>query len=326
MRLLALLLGLSMLATSASAQTTEGQSARQAGRLIRALTALAAADDSAAVRALDEALATSPADPTLLAVRADASTRLGDPASAVYCARQAADAAPDRADVQLGLASALRAAGQAREAADALALARRLAPTDLDVLVATVDLSAQTGDAATEADALRTLVRLGDTVGARLRLSALAERAGDRDEALAHARAAARLSPTEPAVRQRLAELTDAPAPVVRAPDADDADDLDALLAAVEDDPTQIATWIRALDALAATTDPRSGATADDALLLFPTVPGVLTAAAEAYAAAGREADARETARRGLASLDRLGDAVDNADVLRQRLGAVLSR
>jgi len=327
MRFLLLALSLAALAPHAAAQTAEGRQARQAGQVVRALTALAVEDDSAAVRALNEVLATAPADPTLLALRAEASTRLGDPATAVYYARQATDAAPDRPDVLLGLATALRAAGQRREAADALARARRAAPTDLDVLVATASLAAETGDSATETDALRTLVRLGDTVAARLRLSALAERAGDRVEALAQARAAARLAPAEPAVRQRLATF-DAHTPAASAPDvmSDDPDDLDALLAAVDADPTRIEVWERALGALAATADPRAGATADDALLLFPTVPGILAAAAEAYAAAGREADARDAAQRGIASLDRLGDAVEDADALRQRLGAVLSR
>ena len=307
-----------------------------------------------AVQLLDEILADAPSDPTVLLLRAELAAA---PADAVYFARQAADAAPDRADVWLGLARALRAAGQPADAVGALDTAGRLAPDDLDVLLAEATLAAEQNDARREQEALTRLVRVGDTVAARLRLSALAQAAGDRDAALSQAQAAARLAPSEPAVRRRLAELEraptpatpDVPAPAAPLTDAATppgtapasgagadgaalfaagryADAADALLAETDRDPRQVDAWALALQALARTADPRAGTTADDALLLFPSVPAVVASAAEAYAAAGRPADARTAAQRGLDALDRLGDALPDADSIRTRLDALLSR
>jgi hypothetical protein len=78
----------------------------------------------------------------------------------------------------------------------------------------------------------------------------------------------------------------------------------DDALAVVAADPRRLDAWAVALDALVRTADPRTGDTADEATLLFPTVPSVLAPAAEAYLAAGRPADAAEAAARGLAALD----------------------
>ena len=315
---------------SAEAQT-EGRDARLEGQFIQALTAMEIGDDSTALGALDQVLAAAPDDAAVLTARSEVAARLGDTPDAVFYARRAAEA-DARPEVLRQLAASLRAAGETAAAADALAQARRAAPDDLDVLVDAADLAAAQGDAAAEADALRALTRIGDTVGARLRLSVLAERAGDRDEARAQARAAARLSPTDPAVRRRLADLSDAPTPPASVGSPGESAgpgaraDVDALLAEVEADPRRVEIWAAALAALAASSDPRAGATADDALLLFPTVPAVLTGAAEAYAAAGRPADATDAAQRGLAALDLVGDALPGADALRARLDAVLSR
>ena len=319
MRVLPLLFAL--LAASAHAQPNDAARARLEGEFIRALTAQALGDDSTAAGVLDGLLESGP-DATLLLVRSQVSA---DPAQSAYYAQLAADVAPGRADVQLGLAQALRDAGQPGPAADALAAARRLAPADLDVLLATAELAAQRGDDQAEAQALQDLVRLGDTVAARLRLSALAEAGGEADQALAHAQAAARLAPGEPAVRQRLAALVADDAGPVAAPAAS-ASDVDALLDRLDRDPRDLAAWVRVLDALAQASDPRAAATADDAMLLFSSVPAIVASAAEAYAAAGQPGDARSAAQRGLDALDRLADAVDGADALRARLTAVLSR
>ena len=100
----------------------------------------------------------------------------------------------------------------------------------------------------------------------------------------------------------------------------------DALLAEIDDDPRQIDRWALALQALAQTADPRAGATADDALLLFASVPSVLVGAAEAYAAAGRTDDGLAAAQRAADALDLLGDDLPDAPALRARLDAVLSR
>ena len=351
--LAALVAGTVALVAPATAQTA-GARATAEGRFIRALTAQALDDDATALRLVDEVLAEVPGDPTVLLLRAELAA---SPADAVYYARQSADAAPGRADVWLGLADALRAAGQPAEAARALAAAERLAPDDLDVLVAAAELAAEQNDAGREREVLGRLVRVGDTVAARLRLSALAEAAGDRDGALAQAQAAARLDPSEPAVRRRLAELapapataasaamatgrpagagsTEAPSPTDTAGPTDGAalfaagryaDAAEALLAEVDRDPRRIEGWSLALQALARTADPRAGAVADDALLLFSSVPSVVAGAAEAYAAAGRADDARATAQRGLDALARLGDDVPDAGPLRARLDAVLSQ
>ena len=321
MRVLPLLLAL--LAASVHAQTDDADRARSEGQFIRALTAHALGDDSTAARVLKDLIESDP-DATLLLVRSQVSP---DPAQAVYFAQLAADAAPDRADVQLGLAQALREAGQPGPAAGALATARRLAPADLDVVLAAVELAAQRGDDQAETQALSDLVRLGDTVAARLRLSALAEARGEAEQALAQARAAARLSPGEPAVRRRLAALTAPAAPPPDAPTATaSATDVDALLDGLDRDPRDLAAWVRVLDALAQASDPRAAETADEAMLLFSSVPAIVASAAEAYVAAGQPGDAQDAAQRGLDALDRLADAVDDADALRARLTAILSR
>ncbi len=348
-RLLAAAL-LAVWAGGASAQASDAAQAKAEGRFVRALTAQALGDGPAAADVLDEILAATPGDPTVLLLRAEVAAT---PADAVYYARRSADAAPGRADVWLGLARSLRGAGQPAAAADALGTAQRLAPDDVDVLLAVVELAAEQRDDARERDALQRLVQIGDTAGARLRLSALAQAAGDLDQALGHARAAARLAPSDPAVGRRLAELerpatgtpvaaaptpapppsTDPPAPAASGTDGaalfaagQYAQAADALLAELDDDPRRVGTWALALQALARTADPRAGATADDALLLFSSVPAVVVGAAEAYAAAGRDGDARDTAQRGLDALDRLGDAVPDAPALRARLDALLSR
>ncbi|WP_420454174.1 tetratricopeptide repeat protein [Rubrivirga sp.] len=321
-----------------AAQTGAG-AARSQGRFVRALTSLALEDYERAARSLDEVLAQAPDDPTVLALRAEVAGLMEAPADAVYYARRATDAAPDDARAWLALASALRAASQPAQAADALDRALALAPTDPDALTAAADLAAERGDADAERRALGALVRVGDTVAARLRLSALAEQAGDADQALAHAQAAARLAPAEPAVMRRLADLQRGPvatAPAARPTNGADgaglfaagrfAEAADALLAEVDADPRRVESWALALQALAQTADPRAGATADDALLLFPTAPAVLAGAAEAYGAAGRTDDARAVAQRGLDALDLLGDRLPDTDALRVRLDAVLSR
>ncbi len=344
MRLAALALLLA--STSAAAQTGAG-AAKAEGRFVRALTALAIEDLETARRSLDEVLAEAPDDPTVLAVRAEVAGLMDAPADAVYYAGRATEAGPGRPDAWLGLARALRAAGQSDQAADALDRALALAPTDLDVLTASADLAADRGDDDGERAALGALVRVGDTVAARLRLSILAERAGDRDQALAQARAAARLAPGEVAVERRLAALASAPASAApqtepsqtESPSATGPTDgaslvaagrfaqaADVLLAEVDADPRRVESWALALQALARTADARAGATADDALLLFPSVPAVLVGAAEAYAAAGRAGDAARAAARAGDALDVLGARLPDADALRVRLDAVLSR
>ena len=165
-----------LLLASAPASAQSAASAAQAeGRFVRALTAVAIEDFETAQRSLDEVLEGAPDDATVLALRAQVAVALDAPADAVFFARRATEVAGDRAETWLTLAEALQAAGQSDAAADALGRARALAPSDPDVLTATADLAAERGDAEAERDALAALVRLGDTVAARLRLSRLAE-------------------------------------------------------------------------------------------------------------------------------------------------------
>lgn len=311
-----LLLVLSL--ATASAQPNAAERARDEGRFIRALTAQAIGDDSTAAQVLDELLRSGD-DATVLVVRSQVAA---DPVQAVYFARRAADQPGERADIHLALAQAYRQAGQLADAADALGTARRLAPDDLDVVLAWAEVASQQGDLQAEQAALTALVRLGDTVAARLRLSALAERRGDRAAALAQARAAARLAPSEPAVRRRLAALEDSPADT---PVATASGDVDALLDRLDRNPRDLDAWVTVLDALAASADPRASATADDAMLLFSSVPAIVASAAGAYLAVGDARASRAAAQRGLDALDQLGDALADADALRARLQALLS-
>ncbi|MEM1118668.1 MAG: tetratricopeptide repeat protein, partial [Bacteroidota bacterium] len=316
--------------------TSMGQRAAAEGQFVRALTALRLGDNAEAARLLDEILRARPTDAAVLDARAEAALALADASSALFYAQQAAEQAPDEPSVHLRLAEAFRQTGDAASAVGALDTARRLDATDPAPLVALADLHAAAGDTEAERETLEALVRLGDTPAARLRLSVLYERAGDTERALDAARRAVRLAPGEPRLRDRVASLRSPDVPAAPGPDASDVDGealhaagryaeaADALLDLVEREPRRLDAWALALDALARTGDPRAGATADDALLLFPSVPSVLAPAAEAYLAAGRSADARDAAERGLQALDILGD-VDGADAFRARLQRALA-
>ena len=333
-----LAVALLLLAAMPASAQSRADAAEAEGRFVRALTAVAIEDFETARRSLDAVLEAAPGDVTVLTLRAEVATAMDAPADAVFFARRATEAAPDRAEAWLAFATALRGARQPAEAASVIDRARTLSPADPDVLALSADLAAERGDAAAERDALAALVRVGDTVAARLRLSVLAEQQGDADDALAQAQAAVRLAPNDPAVRRRADELRgDARSAASPTPggEADGpalfaagqfAEAADALLAEIDDDPRQIDRWALALQALAQTADPRAGATADDALLLFASVPSVLVGAAEAYAAAGRTDDGLAAAQRAADALDLLGDDLPDAPALRARLDAVLSR
>lgn len=311
-----------LLATAASAQTAEGSAARAQGQFVQALTALVLQDDSAAVKAADAVLERSPNDPTVLTLRADVARRLGATTDAVYYAERAAAAGGD-ARAFLVLAQSLQDAGRLVEASRALEDARSLAPDDLDVLVTSVGLAVEQQDSDAERSALLDLIRLGDTVAARLRLSRLAETAGDLEDARAQAQAAARLSPSEPAVARRLSDLTVPPTSRSAAAVTSAGGDIEDLLNQVDANPRQVDVWAQLLQTLAQASDARAGATADDALLLFGSVPSVLVGAAEAYASAGRTADALDASARALEALSLLGEALEDADTLRDRLEAL---
>lgn len=325
----ALLLALPLVAAAQPADGPAAERAQAEARFVRALAAHAAGVDSTAARLLDGLLADHPGDAALLETRAGVALAADRAADAVYFAERAASAAPDRPDVRLRHAQALRAAGSLSAAAEALAEARRLAPDSPAVLRALADVAREAGRADAEREALEALAAAHDAADVRLRLSSLYEQAGDAARAQSAAEAAARLAPADPAVQRRLAALAppagSAPPASASATPAEAApSNADALLATVEADPRRLDVWALALAALAQAGDPRAGATADDALLLFPTVPSVLAPAAEAYLAAGRPADARRAAQSGLDALDALGSAVADADALRVRLDRVL--
>ena len=327
------LIALALVAAGSAAAQTGDAAERQAyveGRFVRALTFHAVGDDGAAAAALDEVLTLRPDDPAVYDARAEVALARGETADALFYAERAVALAPDAAPLRLGLARAHAGAGRLAEAVAAAEAARGLAPGDPAVWETLAGLYARTDQAEAERGALAAWTRLDDTVPARLRLSALHEAAGDPAAARDHALAARRLAPGDPAVLRRLAAL-DRPAPSDAAPPRPDAaggveteSGVDALLQIVEADPRRLDVWARALQALAAAADPRAGAVADDALLLFPAVPAVAAPAAEAYLAAGRPADARRAAERALAALDTLGDVAD-ADALRARLDRVLA-
>ena len=324
---------LALLVTGAGAAAQPGGDAAERrayveGRFVRALTFHAVGDEGAAAAALDEVLELRPDDPAAYDARAEVALARGETTDALFYAERAVALAPDAAPLRLGLARALAGAGRPRDAVGAAEAARDLAPDDPAVWEALAGLYARTDQPEAEREALTAWTRLDDTAPARLRLSSLYEADGDGAAARDQALAARRLAPGDPAVLRRLATL-DRPAPAAQAPAAPPRPDaatnaeggVDALLAVVEADPRRLDVWARALQALAASADPRAGAVADDALLLFPAVPAVAAPAAEAYLAAGRSADARRAAERALAAL---GDAPD-ADALRARLDRVLA-
>ncbi|MGB3543008.1 hypothetical protein, partial [Rubrivirga sp.] len=98
---------------------------------------------------------------------------------------------------------------------------------------------------------------------------------------------------------------------------------IEDLLDRVDADPRAVDAWVEVLRAMAQAGDARAGETADDALLLFGSVPSVLVGAAEAYVAADRGADALDASARALEAITLLGDALQDADALRARLDAL---
>jgi predicted Zn-dependent protease len=289
---LATLLALCAAAPPARAQDAAAMvRARAEGRFIRALTRQYLRDDSAAVRLHTQALALRPGDPAILDALAEVHAALGQTTDALYHATLAAEAAPEQASVHLRLGRLLADAGQSARAIVSLETAARLAPRDLDAATA---------------------------------LATAYEQAGRSDDArarLAPFRAAG-LLPPEPSTRAVPATASNDDLPGIEAFLAGRyAEAADALLAVLADDPRRLDAWALALDALARSADPRSGTTADDATLLFPTVLAILAPAAEAYLAAGRPADARAAAQAGLAALD----TTDDDPALRARLQRALA-
>ena len=291
-----------------AAPTPAGIQAEAEGHLVRSLTALALGNDSAAVRHAESALALVPGSAAPLDLLAEAYEALGRPTDALYHAGLAAAAAPDEAGVALRLARLQAASGQAAAALASAERARRLSPADAGALALVARLYAAAGRPADEQAALEDLAaRYGDPAVWQ-RLAAVYDRSGAPDQARAARRAAGLPAPTAPAP-------TAPPGPAA-SPSVLSADEA---LAIVADDPRRLDAWAAALAALAAAQDPRAGDTADEATLLFPTLPSILAPAAEAYLAAGRPADAARTARAGLAALG----ASDPP--LRARLGRALA-
>ena len=313
MRLLLFLFLSSLAATHAAAQTpADAVRAQAEGRLVRGLTEHALGNDSAAVRLYEEAAALAPGSAGPLDALAEAYTALGRPTDALYHAGLAVAAAPENAGVRRRLGSLQVAAGQRDAGLATLEQARRLSPTDAATLSALAALYRDTGRTADERAALEALPPTATTL---LRLAETAPDAESRQAALS---AATRLAPGDPRVRAWIVQNAMPAAPVG---DSAPAGSADAALVIVAADPRRLDSWAEALTALASARDPRAGTTADDATLLFPTVPSVLAPAAEAYLAAGRPTDAARTARAGLAALDAAPDAA-----LRARLDLVLSQ
>ena len=314
--------------------SAEAALAAAEGRFVRALTDHFLENDSAAVRHLDRLLATRPGDGAVLDALAETYAALDQPTDALYHAGLAAAALPGEASVHARLGALQAGSGQRDAARASIETAVRLRPTDALALAALADLHAAAGRTDAEREALEALVAVGETPAAYLRLAALYHAA--REPGLEHAalRAADRLAPNTPAIRTRLAERTSGgtgtPVAAPPSPPTAGADALasaDDALAVVAGDPRRLDAWAAALAALARAADPRAGETADEATLLFPTVPSVLAPAAEAYLAAARPADAARAARAGLAALDATRDTATDAATqsLRSRLDRALA-
>ena len=317
-------------AAPADAVSADAALAAAEGRFVRALTDHFLGNDSAAVRQFERLLATRPGDGAVLDALAESYAALGRPTEALYHAGLAADAAPDEASVYVRLGVLQARAGQRDAARASVETAVRLRPTDAGSLAALADLHAAAGRTDAEREALEALVAVGETPAAWRRLSALYSATGDRERAERALRQALRLAPGDAALRERVAALNGPSAsPAASSPDAAVSSaavsGADEALAVVADDPRRLDAWAIALTALARTADPRAGETADEATLLFPTVPSILAPAAEAYLAAARPADAARAARAGLAALDAARDTAPDALSLRSRLDRALA-
>lgn len=325
MRVVLLLFAVSA-STSASGQA--GAAAAE-GRLVRALTEHHLGNDSAAVRHLDAVLALRPGDGAALDALAEAYATLGRPTDALYHAGLAVAAAPSEAAVHARLGALLAAAGQREAALAAYESARRLSPTDAATLHALAGLHAAAGRSAAEQEVLESLVRVDESAATWRRLALLHDAAGDPARAAVARRAESRLAPggaSSGPLSARPTGVSGASTEALPAPEAPAAVwTADEALAVVGADPRRLDAWAAALDALARTADPRAGDTADEATLLFPTVPSILAPAADAYLAAGRPGDAARAARAGLAALAArpAGDVV--AADLRARFDRVLA-
>ncbi|MDX1419007.1 MAG: tetratricopeptide repeat protein [Rubricoccaceae bacterium] len=175
-----------------------------AGLFVRALTEAYLDDHEQAVRHLERVLEMQPGEPAVLAALAESHEALGQPATALSYATQAAAAVPGEAGY---LAQLARLQSEHGAPEDALASYERLVELTDDP-EALADLGRLQERAGRSADALATYERLlttaGEDAALRLRMEALYRRLGDDARALAMLEAAADAFPDERTLLYRL--------------------------------------------------------------------------------------------------------------------------
>ena len=293
---------------------------RPAPRLRLAALQAEAGDLEAAAASYAAATATPTADPAPLVALAELYARLGRPAEERRTLETLLSYGETTA-ARLRLAALAEAAGEPAEAARHLAVAAALDPGEPSVWRRLAEARAAAGDAAGAADAQARADRLDpaaalaappaddgdlDALGADALLARLTTAlnradgtppdAGALAEALALSDRLLDVAPRRPDVLAATGEAA--------ALAGDDAAAADRLVDAVRADPRQLGAWELSLTVLARSGDARAGEHADEATLLFGSVPRIVGAAALAYAAAGRDADARDAALRALDRLD----------------------
>lgn len=281
-----------------------------------------AGDLDAAAASYAAATTTPTADPGPLVALAELYARLGRP-DAERETLETLLGYGETSAARLRLAALAETAGAPAEAARHLAVAAALDPGEPAVWRRLAEARAAAGDAAGAADAAARADRLDPAavLGPPPALSDDASLDGLSADALL-ARLTAALNradgtPPDPAALAEALALADraldatpqrpdvlAAAGEAAALAGDDAAAADRLVAAVRADPRQLGAWELGLTVLARSADARAGEHADEAMLLFGSVPRIVGAAALAYAAAGRGADAREAAQRALDRLD----------------------
>ena len=272
-------------------------------------------DLAAAAAAYEAATAGAVGDPEPLIALGEIYARLGQSADERRVLLRLLDFG-DTAAARLRLADLAEADGDARRAATHLEAAVGLLPDASALWARLADARARSGDADGAEAAQRRAGRLAPATSASSPDSP-SDGGASVDDLLADIRAALVQSDTDPGAAARafaLAERAvgmeprrgDVLAAAGRAAALAGRDRLaaDWLVDAVGADPRQLDAWALGLTVLARTGDDRAGDLADEATLLFGSVPRVVGAAALAYASIGRADDARVAARMALPGLD----------------------
>ena len=284
-------------------------------RLRLAALQTARGDLAAAAASYETAIPDAPTDPEPLIALGELYARLGRPADERRTLLRILDFG-DTAAARLRLATLAIDAGDPGDAAQHLAVAVALQPREPALWRRLAEARSAAGDAAGAADARTQADRLDPTIRPATPTAA-SDDALTADDALAQLDALLDRAEADPAVlpdalalAERALDLAPrrgdllAAAGDVAARAGDNALAADRLVAAVEADPRLLDAWALGLVVLARSGDTRAADHADEATLLFGSVPEIVGAAALAYASAGRLDDARVSARMALPGLD----------------------